>query len=176
MKYLGYITLLFVIFSCKTQQINVEKTLVNKNIMIDNTNEITEKIELIPNRKINVVNDEWGQQYIKTLPGEKILIKYSYKQKPLDKTLQDATYSQVVWFETDKPLKSQAFESEILKNKPLYVQIYGFRNAKLIPVTSGQIQIEVIDSKTAKINIEIPDSYNGIIKRNIEQIIRVKSS
>ncbi len=167
------IIILSAFFACKPTEIipqnvtEMQQKSELKNFLIH------EKINIIPHQTFSIEKNESGQKYLKTLPGEHIVIKYSYLQIPKDKTLMDARYTENVWLEIKgKSLKTNDYDSLYFKKNPLYVQFYGFRNAKLIPVTNAEMHIKILDNKTAQIIINIKDPNPLIRQKNITQTLK----
>jgi len=173
MKYTIFLMLLSGLFACKTMEIIPQKatTMVQKS---ETSNyQIQEKIMVIPNQKLTVVKNELGQNYLKVLPGQRIVLKYSYIQSPKDPGLMDAKYTQNIWFEIkDKVLKTADYTTQALQKNPLYVQVYGFRNVKLIPVTKADVHIKVLDKHTAELSIDIKDNNMLIRQKHIKQTLK----
>ncbi len=167
------VMLLFGLIACKPTEIipqnvtEMQQKSELKNFLIH------EKINIIPHQTFSIEKNESGQNYLKTLPGEHLVIKYSYLQIPKDKTLMDARYTENVWFEIKgKSLKTNDYDSLYFQKNPLYVQFYGFRNAKLIPVTNAEMHIKILDNKTAQIIINIKDPNPLIRQKNITQTLK----
>ena len=135
--------------------------------------QIQENMTVIPKQKLTVVKNEMGQNYLKALPGQYIVLKYTYVQTPKDTGIMDAKYTQNVWFEIkDKAVKTAEFKTQELQKNPVYVQVYGFRNAKLIPVTNADVHIKVINEHTAELFIDIKDNNMLIRQKQIKQTLK----
>ncbi len=173
MKYMLFLMLLSGLMACKSADIIPQKatTMVHKS---ETSNyQIQEKTTVIPSQKLTIAKNELGQKYLKALPGQHIVLKYSYIQSPKDTGLMDAKYTQNVWFEIkDSALKTADFTTQALQKNPLYVQVYGFRNVKLIPVTQADVHIKVLDKHTAELSIDIKDNNMLIRKKQIKQTLK----
>ena len=167
------IMLLFGLIACKSAEIIPQKIAETQQKSETDNSFIREKISIIPNQRLSVEKNEMGKKYLKTLPGEHIVIKYSYLQSPKDNSIMDARYTENVWIEIpDKSLKTNDFNNDFFQKNPLYVQVYGFRNVKLIPVTNAEMHIKIINKQTAQISINIKDTNMLIRQRNIKQTIK----
>ena len=161
------------LFACKSKEIIPQKISKVEQKSESGNYQIQEKLSIIPKQKLSVVKNEMGQNYLKTLPGQHIVLKYSYIQTPKDTGLMDARYTQNIWFEIkDKAIKTAEFKTQELQKNPLYVQIYGFRNAKLIPVTNADVHIKVINKHMAELSIDIKDNNMLIHQKQIKQTLK----
>ncbi len=171
-----FIIILSVFFACKSGEIIPQKITEKQQQSESDNYFIQEKISIIPNQTLSVEKNEWGQNYLKTLPGHHIIIKYSYIQIPKDTGLQDARYTENVWVEIhDKSLKNNDFDSIYFKKNPLYVQIYGFRNAQLIPVSNAEMHLKLLDKQTLQIIIDMHSTNMLIRQKNIKQTVKFES-
>jgi len=173
MKYLSLLVLLS-FFACKTTEITVKKPVKMKLNKVEKDYQVLEKTELLPNQEIKVVNDEWGRKFIKILPGKHTVLKYSYNKTPLDKTLMDAGYNQIVWFELGNKIKNKTYTTADLQKNPVYVQISGFRNSRLIPVTKAKVETKILSEDKMQILINIDKQYSNILKKDLQQTLRIK--
>ena len=173
MKNILFLLVLSGLFACKSVEIIPQKVTTMQQKSEFGDYHIQEKMTVIPNQTLTVVKNEMGQNYLKALPGQNIVLKYSYIQTPKDTGLMDANYTQNVWFEIkDKALKTVDFKTQDLQKNPLYVQVYGFRNAKLIPVTNADVHIKVLDQHTAELSIDIKDNNMLIRQKHIKQTLK----
>ncbi len=173
MKYLSLLIILS-IFGCKSQQITIEKPVSQQKTRQSKSFKILEKMEIIPNQTLQVVKDEAGQRYIKTLDGQNTLIKYTYKTTPLDTQIMDAGYTQYVWFEIPgHKIETKTYKTADLQKKPAYVQIHAFRNSRLIPVTKDSVSIKLIDENQIKVHFKINPQYQNIQQKDITQTIKL---
>lgn len=173
MKNLLFLMILSGLFACKSAEIIPQKMTTMEQKSETSHYQIQEKTTVIPNQKLTVVKNEMGQNYLKALPGQHIVLKYSYIQTPIDTGLMDAKYTQNIWFEIKaKTLKTTDFTTQDLQKNPLYVQVYGFRNVKLIPVTNADVHIKVLDQHTAELSIDIKDTNMLIRQKHIKQTLK----
>ncbi len=171
MKYLSLLLILS-IWSCKTQQITLEKPVMTQKIRQSKSFKIIEKMEILPHQSLQIVKDETGQRYVKTLDGDNTLIKYTYKSTPLDKQIMDAGYTQYIWFEIPGNIKTKMYKTPDLQKNPVYVQIHAFRNSKLIPVTKDSVSIKVLNDHQIKVHFKINPQYKSIQQKDITQTLK----
>ena len=161
------------LLACKSAEIIPQKVVKMENKFESGDYHIQEKMTVIPNQTLSVVKNELGQNYLKTLPGQHIVLKYTFVQTPQESGLMDAIYTQNVWFEIkDKALKTVDYTKEDLQNNPIYVQVYGFRNAKLFSVTDAEVHIKILDPHTAELFINIKDDNMLIRQKQIKQTLK----
>jgi len=132
---------------------------------------VAEKIEILPGQKIHIATDEAGIPYIKILPGDFLVFKYTYQKKPQDKNLMDAAYVQYVYFELPD-LKKQERTDDQLKEVKLIVETAGFRNRLFIPVEKGLFQWKKTGQDTYTLHIKIDPSYAGVLQKEIKQTLK----
>jgi len=173
MKHLALFLLILSLSFCKSTAVKIDKQVSQQQERTEENYTINEKMEIIPRQIIKIDKDEAGIDYLKLLPGDKTVFKYSYKKKINDKTLMDAGYTQNIYFEIDGDVKNLDLKDDELKKVNLIAQIYGFRNAVLLPVDKGSVSIKIIDDKTIELEIHIDDSYKNILQKNIKQLIKV---
>ncbi len=135
---------------------------------------IVEKWEIIPQQKITIQKEESGSDYIKLLPGDNTVFKYSYTAKPLDPSLRDANYTQYVYFQMDGPIKNMELKDLDLSKVQLTAQIYGFRNTAVFSIYKGRLQLQVKDGKQLILDIDIDPTYTLLRKRKIHQSLTIK--
>jgi len=172
MKYLSFVILLS-FFACKPTEITVKQPVKMKLNSFEKLYQIIEKTELLPNQEVKVINDEWGKKYIKLLPGKQTVLKYVFTKNPNDKTLMDAGYNQIVWFVLGDKIKNKTYTTADLEKNPIYVQINGFRNSRLIPVTKAKVETKVLSQDKMQIIINIDKQYSTILKKDIDQTISI---
>ena len=173
MKSLIFFIILTGIVACKSAEIIPQKVTKMVKTSASGDYRIQEKMMVIPNQTLSVVKNELGQNYLKTLPGEHIVLKYTFMKTPKESGLMDAKYTENVWFEVkDKTLKTMDLTKKDLQKNPLYVQVYGFRNAKLFPVTDAEVHIKILDSHTAELFINIKDDNMLIHQKQIKQTLK----
>jgi len=173
MKNILFLIIISGLFACKSTEIIPQNMLKMEQKSESGDYQIQEKMTVIPKQKLTVVKNEMGQNYLKALPGQYIVLKYTYIQIPKDTGIMDAKYTQNVWFEIkDKAIKTAEITIPDLQKNPLYVQIYGFRNAKLIPVTNADVHIKVINEHMAELSIDIKDNNMLIRQKHMKQILK----
>ena len=172
MKYLSLIVVILSLSFCKS--VNVEKTLVQKSETTEKDYIIQEKTEIIPKQIMHFTKDEAGIEYLKLLPGDKTVFRYSYKKKPQDQSLMDALYTENIIFEIPGKIKDMNLKDEELKSVNLTAQVFGFRNAKLIKIDKGSLQVKVIDKNNFEVEIILDDSYKSLQKKHIKKQISVQ--
>jgi len=173
MKNILFLIIISGLFACQSTEIIPQKVRKTEQKSESGDYQIREKMTVIPKQKLTVVKNEMGQNYLKALPGQHIVLEYNYVQTPKDTGLMDAKYIQNVRFEIkDKAIKTTKFKTQDLQKNPLYVEIYGFRNAKLIPVTNADIYIKVINEHTAELSIDIKDDNMLIRRKQIKQTLK----
>ncbi len=173
MKIIVFLLVLTGLFACKSTEIKPQKMTAIQHKTESEDYHIQEEISVIPNQKLTVIKNELGQKDLKILPGQNIVLKYSYKQTPKDIGLMDANYTQNLWFEIKgQAIKTFSLTPKDLQKNPLYVQVYGFRNAKLITVTNADLKIKVTNQHKAELSIDIYDNNVLIRKKHIKQILK----
>ena len=172
MKHLALLVIILSLSFCKS--VNVEKTIVQQNETKEKAYIIQEKTEIIPNQVIHIAKDEAGIEYIKLLPGDKTVFKFQYRKMPEDQTLQDAVYTQNIYFEIEGKIKNTELKDDELKQVNLVGQTFGFRNATLNRIDKGSLYINVIDNKQIEVEINLDDSYKIFQKKHIKQLINIK--
>jgi len=172
MKYFAFLILMLSLSFCKS--IQIQEPVKYENETQKEGNIIKEKIEIIPHQIIHVTKDEAGMEYVKLLPGDKTVFRYSFRQKPDDNTLMDALLVQNILFELPEKIKNTNLKDEELKSVNLTAQILGFRNARLIKIDKGSLKIKIIDKQNMEVQIDLDDSYSMLPKKHIKQSISLK--
>jgi len=173
------ILLLFAIVGCHSQkdmtpsfkQIEKRQTVFQTSKKTKSF-EISEKIELIPNSQIKLVNNETGTAYIKILNGDSAVFTYRMYKK-LSGNIMDANSSEFVYFEWKGGLRNTVLQDEKLKDVNLSASFAGFRNTDAFIIDKGKLEVRIINEQSAEITINIDDKYGKLPVRNIHYIIQL---
>ncbi|AMC11132.1 hypothetical protein Lupro_07655 [Lutibacter profundi] len=172
---LPIIIILFI--SCKPTQKTYQ---VNEPIIVSAENCPNNGVcflELIPNKSLIFMEDEFGNLYPVISEGEKTILKYTYKKNPVSKT-QDSNYTEIVYAELDKTISELSLNNKNLQTIKLHFGrlCYCKGETGYYPIKNGIFKIVKIDRKTMKINFEFTINKVPQIISKINETIYLKSN
>lgn len=156
---------------CKTNQRITEKD----DIFLPGSNCPSDgacTFEVLKNSGLEIKSDEFGKLYPEIIPGNKLVVKYEYKRKEVENTM-DSSYSEFIYFELEN-LEDHFYlkDLELQKVKLLYGRICFCRNATgYFKITEGALLIDSLNKKLRiNLNFKTPKKIPQIISEINETI------
>jgi hypothetical protein len=156
---------------CKTNQKITEKDVIflpGSNCPDDGTC----SFEVLKDAGLEIKSDEFGNLYPEIISGNKLVVKYEYKRKEVENTM-DSSYSEFIYFELEN-LEDHFYlkDLELQKVKLLYGRICFCRNATgYYKITEGALLIDNYNQKLQiKLNFKTPKNIPQIISEIHETI------
>ena len=141
MRYYHILILLMIFSSCGTQKEQSNDQRVSLPPPIINCPEDGDcSFEVFKNSNLNLAYGSDGKLYPEVTEGEKIVIKYHYKRKTIENTM-DSNYSEYVYFEFDPNVKQIILKDKELQNvKMVFGRIcYCKGSMGYFPVREGNL-------------------------------------
>ncbi len=179
MKLFMYLLGLSVLFSaCKSsKEIQLEDTSEKKMTLEEKKEDnflITKKIEIFPNKKIELKKDGTGKIYTVFSKGDKVVFIIK-KSQSIDPPMPDGHLEYTLTFETGNPLKKSTWEDEELQEIHAVFGFHAFHpESGYYPLKKGKITL-IPDAKKKVIKIEVDvkhkyaDEINGTYEIPLEE-------
>lgn len=128
MKYFNFLFILFSMIACNSsQKLTKEIPREMQNISCPGSGNCS--IEVFKNSSLQIKTDAFGKIYPKIQKGNNLVVKYHFEKKE-KKNIEDAGYSEFIYFEVDKNEKQIILkDAELQKLKILYGRICFCRDA-----------------------------------------------
>lgn len=128
MKFYSFLFIVFSMIACNSSQ-KLTKDIPREMQNIPCPEDGNCSFEVIKDSHLEIKTDQLGKIYPEIQKGENFVIKYHFEKKQ-PKDVEDASYSEFVYFEIDKNEKQLILKDKALQNvKMLYGRICFCRNA-----------------------------------------------
>ena len=165
---------MFFMISCKSnytvsQHINQKAATCPENGMCT--------VELMPNKSIVFKTDNIGIMYPEISDGDKTILKYTYKRNEIPNT-QDGNYTEIVYAELPKTIKTTKLSNEALQEIKLYFGrlCYCKGETGYFPIKKGDFKITKNDKNSFNIDLNFTISEVPQIISKISATISLKSN
>jgi len=177
MKKILVLSIILLTFGCtstKNMKIAVKKSHYEIVKSKDNTYNISEKWQIVPNASIKYTTDKFGGGYVQLGKGNKTVFFYKLSKNPADKTIMDGGYVQEIFFEITGDIKDLSLENSTLSQVNLLIGKHGFfRGSGVYPVKTGSLQLKVLGNNKVDITINIEKPGQMVQKKQIHKIIEL---
>jgi hypothetical protein len=177
MKYLFSILVLF-LTSCKPiQQSNYIVCNQTLSTTVNCPENGTCSLELIPNKSLEFKMDEFGNSYPVITKGEMVILKYTFKKKPISNA-QDSNYTEIIYAELNKNISELTLKDEELETKKLYFGrlCYCKGETGYYPIKKGEFKLTKEAKNTIKIDFKFTIKEVPQIITTINEFISLKSN
>lgn len=177
MKYLFSFIVLFLI-SCKPSQ-KANYIVCNQTVSttVNCPENGTCSLELIPNKSLEFKVDEFGNSYPVITNGDMVILKYTFKKKPVA-NVQDSNYTEIVYAEFNKKISELTLNDKELTSKKLYFGrlCYCKGETGYYPIKKGEFKLTKEAKNTIKIDFKFTIKEVPQIISSINEFISLKSN
>lgn len=169
-----YLILFYLAFvSCKTKQ---DLLVENKNTFhsTECPNDGTCTLELMPNKSIKTLHDDFGTLYIEIIDGASTVLKYEYKRHEIPNTM-DSQYIEQVFMELDPNNMDVDLTDSELKNVNLLFARLCFCKGEtgFYRIREGKLNIDKTEENSYKFHLMFKVNEVPQIITEIGQVLKL---
>lgn len=166
----------FLVFSCQTNK-DVKAAVSSKTIATNVSSSYcpedgTCTFEVLKNKKFNLLTDPYGARYPEILDGDKTILKFEYKRRPLP-NIEDSNYREIIYIQLEGDNKELNLENQALKavNVVFARLCYCRGQTGYYPVYEGELLLKKQETGLYLLNLRFKINEVPQIITNIEEQI-----